>query len=131
MQRGDLVTVAATGDYGKPRPAVIVQTDAFPESHASVVVCQLTSELVNAPDFRVTIDPRPENGLRLTSQVMADKPVTIRRERIGQKIGRLDNQDMARLSDASGPGTDSGLTCGCRRLHAVFANARHCRQGKT
>ena len=100
MQRGDLVTVAATGDYGKPRPAVIVQTDAFPENHASTVVCQLTSELVDAPDFRVTIEPGPENGLRLKSQVMADKPVTIRRERIGQKIGRLDNQDMARLSAA-------------------------------
>jgi mRNA interferase MazF len=56
--------------------------------------------LADAPDFRVTIDPSPENGLRLTSQVMADKPVTVRRERIGQKIGRLDNQDMARLSAA-------------------------------
>ena len=100
MRRGDLITVAATGDYGKPRPAVIVQTDAFPESHASVVVCQLTSELVNAPDFRVTVDPKPENGLRVASQVMADKPVIIRRERIGRKIGRLGNQDMARLSAA-------------------------------
>jgi mRNA interferase MazF len=100
MRRGDVVTVAATGDYGKPRPAVVVQTDAFPESHASVVVCQLTSELVDAPDFRVTIDPGPENGLRLASQVMADKPVTVRRERIGRKIGRLGSQDMARLSAA-------------------------------
>ncbi len=95
-----MVTVAATGDYGKPRPAVIVQSDAFPESHASVVVCQLTSELVDAPDFRVAVDPTPENGLRLASQVMADKPVTIRRERIGQKIGRLGSQDMARLTAA-------------------------------
>lgn len=100
MQRGDLVVVAATGDYGKPRPAVIVQTDAFPESHASVVVCQLTSELADAPDFRVNVDPGPENGLRVTSQVMADKPVTIRRERIGQKIGRLGDRDMARLNAA-------------------------------
>jgi mRNA interferase MazF len=100
MQRGDRVTAAATGDYGKSRPAVIVQTDAFPESHASVVVCQLTSELVDAPDFRVTIEPKPENGLRFTSQVMADKPVTLKRERIGQKIGRLGHQDMARLGIA-------------------------------
>ena len=100
MRRGDLVTVAATGDYGKPRPAVIVQTDAFPESHASVVVCQLTSELVDAPDFRVSVDPTPENGLRVTSQVMADKPVTIRRDRIGQRIGRLGNQQMTQLSAA-------------------------------
>jgi len=100
MQRGDLVTVAAAGDYGKPRPAVIVQTDAFPQSHASVVVCQLTSDLVDAPDFRVTIQPNPENGLRLTSQVMADKPVTVRRERVGRKIGHIGNQDMGRLGIA-------------------------------
>lgn len=100
MQRGDVVTVAAAGDYGKPRPAVVVQTDAFPESHASVVICQLTSDLVDAPDFRVTIEPTRLNGLRLKSQVMADKPVTVRRERIGQKIGRLGNEDMARLGTA-------------------------------
>ena len=100
MQRGDVVTVAAAGDYGKPRPAVIVQTDAFPKNHASVVVCQLTSELVDAADFRITIEPTPANGLLLKSQVMADKPVTVRRERIGQKIGRLGNQDMARLGIA-------------------------------
>lgn len=100
MRRGDLVTVAATGDYGKPRPAVIEQTDAFPENHASVVICQLTSELADAPDFRVTVDPKPENGLRFVSQVMADKPVTIRRERVGPKIGRLDDHDMARLNAA-------------------------------
>ena len=100
MRRGDLVTVAAVGDYGKPRPAVIVQTDAFPQSHASVVVCQLTSDLADASDFRITIEPNPENGLRLKSQIMADKPVTIRRERIGRKIGRLDNEDMARLGIA-------------------------------
>jgi mRNA interferase MazF len=100
MRRGDVVTVAAAGDHGEPRPAVIVQTDAFPENHASVVVCQLMSELVGAPDFRVTIEPTPANGLRLESQVMAGKPVTVRRERIGQKIGRLGNQDMARLGIA-------------------------------
>jgi mRNA interferase MazF len=100
MKRGDVVTVAATGDYGKPRPAIIVQTDAFPENHASVVVCQMTSELVDAPDFRVTIEPGAENGLRSKSQVMADKPVAVRRERIGQLIGRLDNEDMNRLNVA-------------------------------
>jgi mRNA interferase MazF len=100
MRRGDVVTVAARGDYGKPRPAVIVQTDAFPESHASVVVCQMTSELVVAPDFRVTIESSPETGLRARSQVMADKPVTIRRERIGRQIGRLGAADMARLNVA-------------------------------
>src|SRR4030088_2398807 len=83
MKRGDVVTVAAAGDYGKPRPAVIVQTDALPDTHASVGVCQMTSECTDAHDFRVTVEPTPKNGLRVTSQVMADKPVTIRRERIG------------------------------------------------
>jgi mRNA interferase MazF len=100
MRRGDVVTVAATGDYGKPRPAVIVQTDALPAEHASVVVCQMTSELNEAPDFRVTIEPTKGNGLRSRSEVMADKPVTVRRERIGRLVGRLDEQDIARLNVA-------------------------------
>ena len=99
MSRGDLVVVAAPGDYGKPWPAVIVQSDAIPDSHASVVICQLTSDLAEA-DFRVTIEPGPETGLRARSQVMADKPVTIRRARIGQCIGRLGASDMARLNVA-------------------------------
>jgi mRNA interferase MazF len=98
MRRGDVVVVAAAGDYGKPRPAVIVQTDAFPQTHASVVVCQMTSEIVEAPDFRVTIDPSKANGLRVRSQVMADKPVTVRRARIGRAIGRLDADDIGRLN---------------------------------
>lgn len=100
MRRGDVVTVAAAGDYGKPRPAVIVQTDALPTELASIVVCQMTSECSDAPDFRVTIDPTKQNGLRVRSQVMADKPVAIRRERIGQRIGHLEDKDMARVNVA-------------------------------
>ncbi len=100
MRRGEVVIVAAAGDYGKPRPAVIVQTDAFPESRASVVICQMTSEVVEAPNFRVTIDPSEKNGLRARSQIMADKPATVRRARIGQSIGRLDDSDVGRLNIA-------------------------------
>ena len=99
MSRGDLVIVAAPGDYGKARPAVIVQSNAIPESHSSVVICPMTSELAEA-DFRVTIEPGPVTGLRVRSQAMADKPVTIRRERIGQRIGQLGPADMARLNVA-------------------------------
>jgi len=99
-RRGDIVTVAAAGDYGKPRPAVIVQTDGLSERHASVVVCQLTSHVVVAPHIRVTIEPNAENGLQTRSQVMADKPVTIRRERIGPLIGRLGSDKMAQLDVA-------------------------------
>ncbi len=100
MRRGDVVTVAAAGDYGKARPAVIIQTDAFPDSHASVVICQMTTELVEAPDFRVAIEPSDANGLRARSQVMADKPVTVRRERVKQPIGRLSAEDIGRLNVA-------------------------------
>ena len=100
MKRGDVVIVAAAGDYGKPRPAVVVQTDAFPETYPSVVICQMTSDLVDAPDFRVTIEPNEKNGLRVRSQVMVDKPVTVRRERIGQLVGRLTSADTRRLNIA-------------------------------
>lgn len=100
MKRGDLVTVATSGDCGKPRPAVIVQSDAFPSWHSSVVVCQMTSELSDAPDFRVTIQPSDTNGLRVPSQIMADKPVTIRRARVGKIIGQLDGEEVRQLNAA-------------------------------
>jgi mRNA interferase MazF len=99
LRRGDVVIVAAPGDYRKPRPAVIVESDAIPESHASVVICQITSELAEA-NFRITIEPAPQTGLRVRSQVMADKPVAVRRERIGQRVGRLEASDMTRLNAA-------------------------------
>src|SRR3984957_1510008 len=100
MNRGDVVTVPAAGDYGKPRPAVIVQTDALPAAHASVVVCKMPSDCSDVLDFRVTIEPTESNGLRVKSQVMADKPVTIRRERIGRRVGHLDDNDIGRLNIA-------------------------------
>jgi mRNA interferase MazF len=100
MRRGDVVTVAAAGDYGKPRPAVIVQTDALPSEHASVVVCQMTSDGDDAPDFRVAVEPSQQNGLRTRSQIMADKPVTVRRSRVGARVGRLSDGDIVRLNVA-------------------------------
>ena len=100
VRRGDIVTVAATGDYGKPRPAVVVQSNAFPETHASVVICQMTSIIADAPDFRVTIEPSSGNGLRAASQIIADKPTTVRRERIGSRIGQLGTSDLTRLNVA-------------------------------
>ncbi len=99
-KRGEVVTVAASGDFGKPRPAVIIQSDVFPMQHASVIVCRMTSRLEDAPDFRLTIEPSRTNGLRERSQIMVDKPVTIRRERVGSRVGRLDRRDMTRLNRA-------------------------------
>lgn len=100
IRRGDVVTVAAAGDYGKPRPAVVVQSDAFPEAHASIIVCQMTSIIADAPDFRITVEASPQSGLRAASQIMADKPVTVRRERIGSRIGRLEGGDLRDLNRA-------------------------------
>lgn len=95
-----MIAVAAPGDYGKPRPAVIVHSDAFPEIHDSVVVCQMTSLLIDNLDFRMTIEPSSANGLRRRSQVMVDKPIAIRRRRIGQPIGHLSAGDIGRLNTA-------------------------------
>lgn len=79
---------------------MVVQSDAFPDGHASVVICPMTSSVADAPDFRVTIDPSVANGLRKVSQVMADKPTTVRRERIGLHIGNLAQPDLRRLNQA-------------------------------
>jgi mRNA interferase MazF len=102
MRRGDVVVVAATGDYGKPRPAVIVQTDAMPLDGPAVIVCQMTSEIIDAPDVRVIIEPMAANGLKTRSQIMVDKPVTVRRERVGRITGRLAEPDISRLNAAIG-----------------------------
>jgi mRNA interferase MazF len=100
MPRGDVITVAPPGDYRKPRPAVIIQTDAIPNTHASVIICPMTSEASDTSDLRVAIEPSQTNGLRVSSQIMADKPITVRRERIGRIIGRLSGADMRRLDVA-------------------------------
>jgi len=73
MKRGDLVTVALPGDYGKPRPAVVIQSDLF-DAHPSVTILPVTSELREAPLFCVQVEPTWDNGLRRLSQVMVDKP---------------------------------------------------------
>src|SRR3954454_5679932 len=98
MRRGDVVTVAVSGDYGKPRPAVIVQTDAFPDDHPSLIVCQITSIVVEATDFVTPIERTQEKGFKTQLQIMEDKPVTVRRTRIGQHIGRLASEDTGRLN---------------------------------
>jgi len=97
MRRGDLVTVAAPGDYGKPRPALVIQSDLF-EELPSVTLCLVTSELRDAPIFRITVDPSPDNGLRRVSQIQVDKVLTVARERIGGTIGRLDDETMLKVN---------------------------------
>ena len=100
MKRGDLVVVAMQGDYGKPRPALVVQSDLFNDSHGSITVIPVTSTIVDTPLFRVTVEPSRRNGLRLVSQIMVDKVITVRRQRLGQTIGRLEEDVMLRVSRA-------------------------------
>jgi len=97
MRRGDVVTVAAPGDYGKPRPALVIQSDLF-EELPSVTLCLVTSELRATPIFRITVDPSPENGLRRVSQVQVDKVLTVARARLGATIGRLDDATMLKVN---------------------------------
>lgn len=97
MRRGDLVTVVLQGDYGKPRPALVIQADQFAAA-GSVAVLLVTSTLIDAPLLRLTIAPSPRNGLRAPSQVMVDKPMTLRRDRIGEAFGRLEDAEMVAVN---------------------------------
>jgi mRNA interferase MazF len=98
--RGDLVTAVVPGDLGKPRPVVIVQASAFAEHHASITVCPLTTHLTGLRLFRIMVAPDRRNGLDEPSEIMVDKPNSLRRERIGSSIGRLSAFDLRAVDDA-------------------------------
>ena len=99
VTRGDLVTIALSGDYGKPRPALVVQADAF-DALTSVTVLRLTSELHDWPLFQITVEASRGTGPQRRSQVMIDKAATVPRSRIGRRIGRLDNDTMGDVNAA-------------------------------
>ena len=99
MRRGDLVTVALQGALGKPRPALVIQSDLF-DAHPSATVLPVTSELRDAPLFRISVNPNELNGLSKPSQVMVDKSQSIPREKIGAVIGRLDDETMLAVNRA-------------------------------
>lgn len=95
--RGDVIVVVLPGDLGKPRPAVVLQSDFYPHT-TSICVVPVTSTI--APDslIRVTVEPSAETGLRNPSQLMTDKVTTIPRNKVGQVVGRLDESIMRDLS---------------------------------
>ena len=97
MRRGDLVTVALSGDFGKPRPALVVQSNHF-DATATVTVLLISSTLVDAPLLRLAVEPSQENGLRRPSQVMIDKAMTVRRDRVGAPFGRLEADTMVAVN---------------------------------
>lgn len=89
--------VAAPGDYGKPRPAVVIQSESLGECD-SVLVCLVTSSLREAPIYRLDVPPLPGNDLRLPSQIMVDKISAVPRGKCGATIGRLDNEALVSLN---------------------------------
>ncbi len=101
MKRGDIVIVAARGAYtGKPRPALVVQSDLFNDTHASVSVCPITTEVVDADLFRVALLPGSRTGLDRPSQVMVDKIVSVPRTAVTRTIGRSSGEELATVSEA-------------------------------
>ncbi len=101
MKRGAIVVVAARGAYtGKPRPAVVVQSDWFTPTHASVTLCPVTSDVVDAPLFRLTLPPGSRTGLRQPSQVMIDKIVSVPRAAITDEIGECNEEEIEGLDRA-------------------------------
>lgn len=99
MKRGDLITVALPGSFGKPRPALVVQADNF-ERLGTVTFLPLTSDVLPDQVFRVEVGPTAENGLRARSHIMADKCSTLRADKIGPAFGVLDNDAMEQVDRA-------------------------------
>lgn len=100
ISRGDVVISSSPGDYGKPRPALVVQSDLFNPTHPGVVVCPITSHLANAPLFRLPIRPSASNGLKAESQIMLDKVTAVRLDHIGKRAGRISDAEAVELDRA-------------------------------
>jgi mRNA interferase MazF len=101
MTRGSIVVMAARGAYtGKPRPAVVVQSDLFNPTHSSISVCPITSDCIDAPLFRVDLPPGDRTGLSMISQVMIDKLASVPRSAISRTIGACDGAHIDAIDDA-------------------------------
>jgi mRNA interferase MazF len=100
VKRGDFVTAAFSGDYGKPRPALVVQSNAF-MSHPSIILCPLTTTLRDDTDeFRITVYPASQNGLWKPSQIAIDKMTVLPCDRLGEVIGQADEELMLHVNRA-------------------------------
>ena len=97
MKRGDLITVAASGDYGKRRPAIIVQSDYIPQTE-SILVALVTSDIADTPLYRLSLVPSDTNGLRAPSQIMIDKILAVPRAQCAGVIGRVDRESLKVLN---------------------------------
>ncbi len=101
MKRGEIWTVSGGNDYaGKPRPVVIVQDDAF-DATDSITICAFTTDPTEAPLFRLPVEPNERNGLRSSSRLMVDRITTVPKSKVGERIGRLDHEDVVRFNQAA------------------------------
>lgn len=97
------MVVAVKGPYtGKPRPALVVQSDLFNPTHRSVTLCPITTDCVDAPLFRIPLPPGERTGLRGASQVMVDKVVSVPRSSIDKVVGHCGEDEMEAVEDALG-----------------------------
>jgi len=100
VKRGEIWTVAGGADYaGKPRPAVVIQDDDF-DATQSITICAFTTDPTEAPLFRIAVEPNERNGLHVPSSLMVDKVTTVPRTKLGDRIGRMDDEDILRLNRA-------------------------------
>ena len=100
MKRGEIWTVAGSKDYAsKPRPVVVVQDDSF-DATDSITVCAFTTDPTDAPLFRLPVEPNERNGLHSPSRLMVDKITTVPKSKLGDRVGRLDDEDVVRLNRA-------------------------------
>jgi mRNA interferase MazF len=100
INRGDVVLIVGPGDLGRPRPGVVVQADKFASELLTVFVCPISSDIQAGLELRPMIDVAPVNGLRLRSQIMTDKMLALRRDRIRRVIGRIDPATSEQLDSA-------------------------------
>lgn len=100
VKRGDVVLVVVPSELGRPRPGVVLQADEFNDQLSTVFICPISSDLQEGLPLRPMIEAEPSNGLRLRSQIMTDKMIALRRDRVRRVIGRVDAETSERLDQA-------------------------------
>jgi len=100
VKRGDVVLMVVPSELGRPRPGVIVQANDFNKELSTIFICPITSDLQEKLPLRPMIEPEPSTGLRLRSQIMTDKMVALRHDRIRRVIGRIDSETSEQLDRA-------------------------------
>ena len=100
MKRGDVVLVVVPSELGRPRPGVIVQADELAEGLSTTFICPISSDIQEGLSLRPIMEANPSNGLRLRSQIMTDKMIALRRDRIRGAIGQVGAETSEQLDRA-------------------------------